>query len=386
MRRSFGWDLAAYGDSYSALTYGVRDDGSLTATILKCDPICCPQLEFTADLRSIVADEHKLLELCCSFADFIVDVPIDLGPLLQVVNRHSSCAPRYYWQLVRRPMDQALGGLTPLADRIGFPVARLANLLRTFKEETHVELNKTLFETYPAASLELIRRKNNKVQRVYDKYRWIYGLKATEPKNWPLWLREALTDHFREELKLTTADKLGKEDRPKFVDAVVDALAAQDDGDFFGVVKRGFESERLKLTRTDKPPYKGGAARYGQTGWVAKGKGWSDYCLADLLNALGFRADAGVDNLDADEFDSVMCSVVGCFPECNVPEGDLRRAVREGLAASNTIDGISEDDLIPSGYRVLGRWPENVSFLLKSEEFTHTSNLLHHLRGLSKIQ
>src|SRR5438552_1658951 len=103
IRRSFGWDLAAYGDSYSALCYGVRDEGSFTATILKCNAICCPQLDITADLRAIVADERDFLESCCTFAEFIVDVPIDLGPLLQAVNRHSSWTPHYYWQLVRRP-------------------------------------------------------------------------------------------------------------------------------------------------------------------------------------------------------------------------------------------------------------------------------------------
>jgi hypothetical protein len=333
-------------------------------------------LDLTADLRCIVADEHGLLELCCSFADFIVDVPIDLGPLLQAVNRHCSCAPNYYWQLVRRPMDQGLGGLTPLADRIGFPVARLANLLRTFNAESHVQLSKTLFETYPAASLELIRRNNGKVQRVYDKYRWIYGLKATEPKNWPLWLREAVTTRFGEELKLI------KTDRPKLVEAVLGALAARDDTGFVGVVKHGFETERPKITRTDKPPYKGGAARFHQVGWVAKTKDWSDHCLADLMNALGFRADVGDDSFDADEFDSVMCSVVGCFPEYNVPDDELRRAVRDRLIADGTIEGIADDDLVPSGYRVLGRWPANVSFLLKSKEFKQASALLDYLRGL----
>src|SRR4051794_39936733 len=130
MRRSFGWDLAAYGkSSYSALCEGVRDDEGFTATLLRCDAVCRPRLTMTANLRGVVADERRVLEACCARANVVVDVPIDLRPLLDALDLTSKYEASYYWQLVRRPIDQALGGLKPLADYIGYPVARIANLL-----------------------------------------------------------------------------------------------------------------------------------------------------------------------------------------------------------------------------------------------------------------
>ena len=216
MHSSFGWDLAAYGESsYSALCEGKLDESRFTATMLRCNAISNPKLVMTLNLSETVANERRVLVACCAKAEFFVDIPIDLRPLLDVVNFSSKFTANNYWQLVRRPIDQALGGLTPLADFIGYPVARIANLLRGFKDPGPVELNRTLFETYPAANLELIRCNNERVQRVYDKYRWVSGLKAKEPKNWPAWLQAALKDHLGDSLELT------KNEREKLVALVL---------------------------------------------------------------------------------------------------------------------------------------------------------------------
>lgn len=326
----------------------------------------------TADLRPIVADERRVLDACCAVADFIVDVPIDLRPLLDAINPESEYAANYYWQLVRRPIDQALGGLKPLADFIGYPVARIANLRRGFKNGSQVELNRTLFETYPAANLELIRGTNEPVRRVYDKYRWISGLKATEPRNWQAWLLEALKGHVGDALELS------KNERRNLVALVLNALGEEKSDAFSEAVKRGLQAE--SIMRVDKPPYKGGMARFRQPRWVAKRKDLADQCLAELLNALGFTASTGDDTFDADEFDSAMCSIVGCFPECTMPHANLKQTVRERLTNCGTTEGIANALLVPIGYRVLSTWPENLPLVLKTRKFEDAEALCAYLQ------
>lgn len=183
--QSFGWDLAGYGSSYSAFCHAAQDGDSVGVTVLECDAICRPGLGMSAEVFEIAIDEAELLKRCCAIAPLVVDVPIDLAPLPDLLSHKPVCPARYYWQLVRRPVDHALGALTPLADRIGYAVARLANLLRSL-EDSPVKLNATLFETYPAANLELLRQAHPDVRRVYDTYRWLTSMKSKALTNWPL--------------------------------------------------------------------------------------------------------------------------------------------------------------------------------------------------------
>ncbi len=373
MHSSFGWDLAAYGESsYSALCEGKLDESRFTATMLRCNAISNPKLVMTLNLSETVANERRVLVACCAKAEFFVDIPIDLRPLLDVVNFSSKFTANNYWQLVRRPIDQALGGLTPLADFIGYPVARIANLLRGFKDPGPVELNRTLFETYPAANLELIRCNNERVQRVYDKYRWVSGLKAKEPKNWPAWLQAALKDHLGDSLELT------KNEREKLVALVLEALGMEKQNAFSIAANRGLQGETI--TRSDKPPYKGGVARFRQSRWVAKEKAWTDQCLAELLNALGFTACTDEEECNADEFDAMICSVIGCFPECTMSDDELKKIVKQRLEKFGA-NVIADELLVPAGYRVLRQWPQNVSFVIARQKLNDVDELCEYVQS-----
>ena len=97
-----------------------------------------------------------------------------------------------------------------------------------------------------------------------------------------MWLRQALKRRLGHGLKLD------KDERGKLVALILDACSEQKSDDFSVTVKRWLET--ATITRTDKPPYKGGRAQFLQSGWVAKEKHWTDHCLAELLTALGFRA------------------------------------------------------------------------------------------------
>jgi hypothetical protein len=357
----------------------------LTATVLVCDDICRPRLTLPSPLGKHVDNERRVLEACCARASLYVDVPIDLGPLLNVINPKSQYEAKYYWQLVRRPIDQAFRGLMPLADSLGYPVARIANLLHRYHGGGLVGLNRNLFETYPAMCLERISHTNKPVRRIYNKYRWLNMLKATDPWNWPKGLRQALRNHHgdriipdkvkRKELGEEAKKELG-ERKKKLVALVLEACSEQKSNCFSKEVKREIDSE---IDSTAKPPYKEGEARFQQSVWVPEGENDNDRCLAELMTALGFRANPGDDTFNADEFDSVMCSVVGCFSNCRMPESDLKKIVRERLNV--TKDEIADDLLVPTGYSVLSTWPDELSIVLERKEFATADDLCKYLKA-----
>ena len=66
----------------------------------------------------------------------------------------NTTAPQRVWQLTNRPVDKAFTALPPLADKIGAVVARMQRLKFVLGDKSFV--GKNLFETYSAASLELL--------------------------------------------------------------------------------------------------------------------------------------------------------------------------------------------------------------------------------------
>src|SRR5262249_15108308 len=194
VRTGFGWDLAGYGEGNSPLCLAVREANTVTAKVIKYQQVCSPALELADDLTAAVDEGRRLLEECCGLGPFIGGGPIDLQSFCSLVDRRKRHEVRHYWQLVMRQIDFTLNGMKRLADNIGYPVARLANVLSGLGESTRVKLDETLFETYPAASLEILSRATPSLRFVYDKYRFRKSLLAKRKDKWPAWAKEDVDD------------------------------------------------------------------------------------------------------------------------------------------------------------------------------------------------
>lgn len=159
-RAAFGLDLSGYAGGNSAFVRAVSEtDGIIDVTIYR-GHVFGIKLRGDRPARPVVEKEVEVLRACCRAASLYVDIPIDLQGL--------PCpgGEVFIWQLVKRPVDQAFDALPPLAERIGAPVARYKNLHR-FLGDVDVQLGMNIFETYPAASLDLMNlpREKYKGQR-----------------------------------------------------------------------------------------------------------------------------------------------------------------------------------------------------------------------------
>ena len=90
----------------------------------------------------------RTLSRCLEIGAVAIDVPIDLQGLPV-----TPTSP-FVWGMTCRPVDRFFGGLAPLADKIGAPVARIANTLRAGNLSSRVGVD--VLETYPAACLKLL--------------------------------------------------------------------------------------------------------------------------------------------------------------------------------------------------------------------------------------
>ena len=152
---SFGWDLAGYGTSGSAFCRAVRTGHRIDATILMARCICRPSHKMVSSISQTVKTEVEMLRRCARIGSVFVDVPIDLQTLSTIVDYRNNEEVRYYWQLVKRPVDQVFSALESLASNLGFATARIANILGQLAEH-EIKLGANLFETYPAATLSLL--------------------------------------------------------------------------------------------------------------------------------------------------------------------------------------------------------------------------------------
>ncbi len=146
---AFGLDLSGYGRSKSSFARADRlSEESILVTIFNDHPFA-ETLEGRDVLDGGGRKELEALQSCEAVGPLYVDVPIDLQGLPMV----EKCS--FVWELTRRPVDAAFfPALPPLADRIGYPVARFQRLLRLLAAEGGDPLGDWLFETYPAASLK----------------------------------------------------------------------------------------------------------------------------------------------------------------------------------------------------------------------------------------
>jgi len=91
------------------------------------------------------------------------------------VDHHEDDRALYYWQLVKRPVDHIFKALEPLASNLGFAVARISHLLgRLAADNAGLMLGENLFETYPAATLQLVWHTNKLTGEKYKGGKIVY--------------------------------------------------------------------------------------------------------------------------------------------------------------------------------------------------------------------
>ena len=164
--RSFGLDLAGYTAGGSALAEVLHADGhgEYQARVYRQHPFATTA-QGRDHLTSVVEDERDALARLLRLGRVLVDIPIDLQGL------PSPPKPVFVWQLTARAVDFAYGGLRPLADRIGAPVARFLNLLAGLDRDDHLR------ETYPAGSFSCMEQswKYKRQTIEWDGDRWVGG-------------------------------------------------------------------------------------------------------------------------------------------------------------------------------------------------------------------
>ncbi len=145
---AFGLDLAGYTSGKSGFARAERlTDGTIRVTVFRDHAFRRKLAGRDPGFAQVVRQERELVRRCLESGALYVDVPIDLQGLPIVA------APVYAWQLTKRPVDYAIGGLPALASWIGSPTARFLNVLQGIDSPENL-LGSVVFETYPAASLE----------------------------------------------------------------------------------------------------------------------------------------------------------------------------------------------------------------------------------------
>lgn len=152
MSWSIGIDVAGYSTGKSGVV-ALRKlpAGNFEACVVRDSPFSA-KVKGVSKLDRVVSAEADFIDAMCSVAPVYIDVPIDLQDLM------GDTPVEYAWQLTKRAADVVFGGLPPLSDKIGSPVARIRNLLK----HCSGDLGSEIFETYPAASLALILSKKPK--------------------------------------------------------------------------------------------------------------------------------------------------------------------------------------------------------------------------------
>jgi hypothetical protein len=141
----FGIDLAGYTTGKTSFAAARWQGESVEATLFSNSVFSANMSHQTTEpIAAVLAEEVRTLRHCFAVGSVAVDVPIDLQDLL-APQRASRI-----WELTLRPIDQALGAMRPLADRIGSPVARFRAIMRAGAFDDL--LGGSLFETYPAGT------------------------------------------------------------------------------------------------------------------------------------------------------------------------------------------------------------------------------------------
>jgi hypothetical protein len=140
----FGLDLAGYTTNKTSLAAIERSGSIGVVTLLKSSPFSTKR-EMVSSIDEVLPQEAEALRRCLKVGPVAVDIPIDLQEL--PFPKH----PKQLWELTKRPVDKELRAMSPLADRIGAPVARFSMIMR--QAGLFDALGLRIFETYPAGIL-----------------------------------------------------------------------------------------------------------------------------------------------------------------------------------------------------------------------------------------
>ncbi|NBW98347.1 DUF429 domain-containing protein [bacterium] len=143
--QAWGLDLCGYHKK-AALAFAKEERREIKVTLYEGHPFSMTRTDWDEVPHQ---REIEFINKQIESTPLYVDCPIDLQGLANATNK------KYKWQLDKRPIDQALGGLAPLATYVGALVSRFRLLLPTDRFGTRV------FETYPAGSLKLWGRQRN---------------------------------------------------------------------------------------------------------------------------------------------------------------------------------------------------------------------------------
>lgn len=148
MNTAFGLDLAGYSQGKTGFARADREAGKKILITVFRGPPFTDKLRGREPLARLADAELRAVKACLNRGCLVADVPMDLQGLPTVG------AAQFTWELTLRPVDFAFRALPALADKIGAPVARFLHCLNRL--DALDVLGDTLWETYPAASLELM--------------------------------------------------------------------------------------------------------------------------------------------------------------------------------------------------------------------------------------
>lgn len=146
MKTGFGLDLAAYGNKGGTILAAARLENDRAEIAIIADLSFARTLSGASDLLSQLEEERAELIRLTNLGRVAVDVPIDLQGL------PSPDGVARVWELSRRPIDRAFTALAPLADKLGYCVARFQKLMALCPQ---CKIGEIIFETYPAGSLDV---------------------------------------------------------------------------------------------------------------------------------------------------------------------------------------------------------------------------------------
>lgn len=149
---AFGLDLCGFEGGTgkrgrSGLAFVRRTAHHIEVHVIDQHPIVLPAKLRKQDWQQV---ELAFVDELIEFAPLYVDVPIDLQRLPFPEDVHCP------WELTKRPVDQRLKALSPVADKLGAPVARFRRILSMNTHKLWHQVDRCIFETYPAGSLRLI--------------------------------------------------------------------------------------------------------------------------------------------------------------------------------------------------------------------------------------
>jgi len=147
---AYGLDFAGFSTGGSALARADRNSAGDLCVTVYMGHCFAEKVDGFDEVREVLRRERAVVATCLQHATLTVDIPIDLQGLPTVEPRQFS------WELTLRPVDCAFNARPPLADRLGAPVARFAALASPPQLADNAVLGTSLFETYPAAALELM--------------------------------------------------------------------------------------------------------------------------------------------------------------------------------------------------------------------------------------